>query len=127
LDVTVQVQGDPQEIPLEVKTALFRIAQEALTNIVKHAGAEEAKVVLIFDPDKVSIVVEDNGRGFDPNRMAMANRSAWGLLGMRERASLLGGTFYLDSQPRGGTRVHVEMPYRTEEESADGNEITFSG
>jgi signal transduction histidine kinase len=127
LDIEVKVQGEPQEIPLEVKTTLFRIAQEALTNAIKHAAATSAKVYLTFELEKVSIMVEDNGVGFDTTRMAMTNRSAWGLLGMRERAAHLGGTFYLDSQPGNGTRVHIEMPYQTQEESGDGNEITISG
>ena len=127
LDIQVRVQGEPQEIPLEVTTTLFRIAQEALTNVIKHASAESVQVCLAFDLDKVSIMVEDDGLGFQLEYITSNNRSAFGLLGMRERASQLGGTFYLDTQPGRGTRVHVEMPYQTGEVSADEDEITFSG
>ncbi len=127
LKVDVDVVGEPQEIPLEVKTAVFRIAQEALTNVVKHSGAAAAKVHLHFDSDTVSVSVEDSGCGFDMDRIATEKREAWGLLGMRERAELLGGTFRLDSQPGVGTQVQVVLPYTAGKGDADGNTLIIGG
>ncbi len=127
LKVEVDVVGEPQEIPLEVKTAVFRIAQEALTNVVKHSGAATAKVHLHFDSDTVSVSVEDSGCGFDMGRIAMEKREAWGLLGMRERAELLGGTFRLDSQPGAGTQVQVVLPYSAGKGDTDENTLIVGG
>jgi signal transduction histidine kinase len=127
LTVEVDVEGEPQEIPLEVKTAIFRIAQEALTNVIKHSGSRSAKVHLRFDPETVSITVEDSGSGFNLTQIALEKREAWGLLGMRERAELLGGTFNLNARLGVGTRVQVILPYHMREGEADGNSFIIGG
>jgi signal transduction histidine kinase len=114
--VTVEIQGEPRPIPTEVATALFRVAQEALTNVVKHAQAQRASVRLVFQAEDVALVVEDDGIGFDPEGFNGGKRPNWGLLGMEERAALLGGKLWLHSGPGRGTLVEVTIPYRSEPE-----------
>lgn len=106
------VQGEPVRLPAEYETVLFRITQEALTNIAKHARASRVVVTLQFTPGLVSLAVEDNGRGFDPDQaLQRTSRGAgWGLLGMRERAGLIGGQVSIDSSPGQGARIQVTVP-----------------
>ncbi|HET7571921.1 MAG TPA: GAF domain-containing protein [Gaiellaceae bacterium] len=91
----------------EIETALYRIVQEALTNIVKHAHAERVSVVLTGTERSVSAVVEDDGVGFDPERV---REGGLGLLGMRERVALLGGRLTIESRPGAGTTFVAEVP-----------------
>jgi signal transduction histidine kinase len=116
LEVTVDVAGASRPIPTEVATALFRVAQEALTNVVKHAQAQHAKVRLVFQESDVSLAVEDDGIGFDPEGLQRGKRARWGLLGMEERAGLLGGNLWLHSGPGRGTLVEVTIPYQSQTE-----------
>ena len=116
LEVTVDIQGPSRTIPTEVATALFRVAQEALTNVVKHAQAHNAHVRLVFQSEDVSLAVEDDGIGFDPESLRQGKRAKWGLLGMEERAALLGGKLWLNSGPGRGTLVEVTIPYLSEPE-----------
>jgi PAS domain S-box-containing protein len=97
-------------LPLAVETAAFRIAQEALTNVARHAAVQEASVRLDADPDRVVLRVEDRGRGFRPES-AWAGASS-GLTGMRDRARLAGGRLTVDSTPGRGTRLTAELPRR---------------
>lgn len=117
IHVTVDVNGD-NEVPLstELKTTLFRITQEALTNVVKHAEAKNVTVELNFEPESVHVSIKDDGCGFNPGRMDVTGRPSWGLLGMRERASLMGGSVNLISKPGKGTTVEVVIPYHQESE-----------
>jgi signal transduction histidine kinase len=111
LKVEVMVVGDPCGFPSPMETGLFRIAQEALTNVVKHADATEVEVQLIYETGTVKLIVEDNGCGFDPQVLAMdASRPSWGLAGMEERARELGGTLKLNTEPGKGTSVKVAVP-----------------
>jgi signal transduction histidine kinase len=111
LQVSVEVIGEQRQLPSEMKTALFRIVQEALTNTIKHAKARNAEIRLVFDERAVTVSVMDDGRGFDSARLDSAKRKSWGVIGMRERASLLGGTFRIDSVPGKGTEIEVVIPY----------------
>jgi signal transduction histidine kinase len=86
---------------------LYRIAQEALANVVQHARARKAVLRLVTAPDKVTLIVEDDGQGFDPAKTPAGH---FGLTGLNERAKLLGGSFYLHSAPGKGTRVEVILP-----------------
>jgi signal transduction histidine kinase len=106
------VEGTPYRLPAEYETVLFRITQEALTNIAKHARATHIVVTLGFAPTEVSLTVEDDGRGFDPEQtLQRTGRNAgWGLLGMRERASLIGGQAVIESMPGQGARIRVTIP-----------------
>jgi signal transduction histidine kinase len=114
LKVTVHQEGQPREIEPEVKIALFRVAQEALGNVVKHADAQEVHVSLDFQDYAISIKVEDDGKGFDLERMAASDRKRWGLLGMEERATLLDGQFHIESERGVGTCILVTIPDKKE-------------
>ncbi len=96
-------------LPAPVETAFFRIAQEALTNVVRHADARTATVRLWADQERAGLQIEDNGRGFDPE--AARARASTGLSGMQERVELLDGEFSLESNPGKGTRLTVELPF----------------
>nr|MBP6440409.1 sensor histidine kinase [Caldilineaceae bacterium] len=105
--------GDEAALPVEYKTVLFRIAQEALTNVAKHAAATAVTVELHIVPAQVNLVVSDNGRGFDPAAVTSQRTQhpgGWGLVGMRERALLLGGECVVTAQPGAGTTVRVTAP-----------------
>jgi two-component system, NarL family, sensor kinase len=94
-------------LPTRLEAGLYRIAQEALTNVVRHAQARRAAVHLITTPDYAQLMIQDDGRGFDVAQIPVAHH---GLIGMQERARLLGGTLELRSQPDRGTRVQVTIP-----------------
>lgn len=98
-------RGHP--LPPSVEVALYRVCQEALTNVARHAGAGHVTVRLVATPGTVSLTVEDDGRGFDPSRFA---KDRQGLVGMRERVEMLGGTLDLRSRPGEGTRVEAAVP-----------------
>jgi signal transduction histidine kinase len=128
LDLHVEIEGDKTEISPEVKTGLFRVAQEALTNVVKHADAKTATVHLSFGSDDITLGVVDDGSGFDTKIMSLdARRPSLGLMGMEERAKEMGGRFYLQSQPGGGTKVVVVIPYPDESEGGDDNTSDIGG
>jgi signal transduction histidine kinase len=95
----------------EQEVALFRIAQEALTNSGKHAGARNVRVSLSCSDSSVKLVIEDDGRGFDLDHVAGPTREGrLGLYGMRERAGLLGGRLQIHTDPGRGTRIVAEIP-----------------
>jgi signal transduction histidine kinase len=97
------------ELETELSTTLFRIFQETLTNIIRHAGATQVQVHLKEENGRINLQVEDNGRGI--SRAEVNNSTSMGLLGMRERAALLGGTFHIGRIPRSvGTQVRVSIP-----------------
>lgn len=94
-----------------VETTLYRIAQEALTNVARHAAAQHVSVILEAQRASVTLIVEDDGQGFDPGRLAAErNERSLGLFGMRERATLLGGAVTLESSPGNGATLFVEVP-----------------
>jgi signal transduction histidine kinase len=123
LRVAVQVEGDLRPISAPVKTALFRVAQEALVNVVKHAQATSAKVNLVFKDDEVALTIEDDGCGFEPGRVEASGRKSWGLMGMEERAHLLGGVFRLESSIGEGTYILVEMPNNHKEVNNENSTV----
>jgi signal transduction histidine kinase len=106
LAVTAEITEEP-DIPVVHKEALYRIAQEALHNIVKHAGATDIRVRLTQTEDAITIEIGDNGRGFDP---AGEFPGHFGLQTMHERAAALGGMLAVESAPGVGTRVTVRLP-----------------
>ncbi|MCL5995287.1 MAG: histidine kinase [Chloroflexi bacterium] len=101
-----------QRLPAEMETALYRIAQEALTNIVRHAHAQAASVLIERQNGAVRAIIEDDGFGFDQAAVARVERRL-GLYGMRERAELLGGKMTIESEPGRGTSLFVEIPIPT--------------
>ncbi len=106
LEVVVRREGEPAPLPAGVDLSAYRIVQEALTNTLRHARATRAEVVLRYGRDELEVEVLDDGRASVPQ----APRSGHGLLGMRERASLLGGTLEAGPLPSGGYRVHATLP-----------------
>ena len=96
-----------ERLPEEVETALYRIVQESLTNVVKHARARRVSILLARKNSAVKAVVEDDGQGFDPAEQA---DDGFGLVGMRERLALLGGRLEIESGRGGGTTVAAEVP-----------------
>jgi signal transduction histidine kinase len=108
LELEFQISGAARRLAPQVETALFRIAQEAVNNVVKHARARQARVRLQFDAGCVAASVEDDGAGFIVEDALRAG--AVGLLGMRERAELVGGRLEIESRIGQGTRVQVEIP-----------------
>ena len=96
-----------ERLPTAVETALYRVAQEAMTNVVRHAQATRVDVLVEHRGERVTLVVEDDGVGFEPSRMGRGDHI--GLIGMRERAEALGGTLTIESAPGEGTTVVVEV------------------
>jgi len=110
LKIHVDAPGGPCELPLQIKTALFRIAQEAITNTVKHAEARNIWIKMVRGDGVVKLDVRDDGRGFDQARLPITGRPAWGLMGMQERTTLCGGQFSLKAAPGWGTEIQVAIP-----------------
>ncbi|CAM3351755.1 sensor histidine kinase [Stackebrandtia soli] len=106
LRVRVQVDGDARRLPPSVDTAVYRIAQEALTNVLKHADASGARIEIAYLPDVVTIAITDNGRGGN-------GAPGTGLTGMRQRAESLGGVFEAGPGETGGFTVRARLPYAT--------------
>jgi signal transduction histidine kinase len=106
----LEVTGDPYPLPPEVETTLFRIVQEGLTNIIKHARAAHVTVTLNFE-DGLKLTVQDDGVGFDPVAIMQSGKlhRAWGLVGMQERASLIDATLELRSAPGAGTTLTIAL------------------
>jgi signal transduction histidine kinase len=94
----------------EIDTTLYRIAQEALNNAAKHSRASGVTILLEGRADTVSLIIEDDGVGFDFENASGSNDEGLGLVGIRERAALVGGTAEVESQPGEGTRVIVRIP-----------------
>jgi signal transduction histidine kinase len=107
LDIQLGIGPPPTPLSPELETALYRIIQEALTNIVKHAEARSVSIVVTSREASVRAVIEDDGVGFD---LAVVRAGALGLLGMRERVLLFGGSLDLQSAPGEGTTLVVELP-----------------
>jgi signal transduction histidine kinase len=107
LPVTVTVTGAEQPLPPEVGQAAYRIVQEALTNVSRHAEGACATVLLRYSPRTLSIQVDNDGAG-----AAAGSGSGLGLIGMRERVSALGGRLQAGPQDNGGFQVHAEIPLR---------------
>ncbi len=112
VQVEFENKGLSKRLAPVVETALFRIIQEAINNIAKHAEAHNVRIQLEAKGGKITAIVEDDGRGFDVDKVFSSGGRAQslGLLGIRERAALLGGTFNINSQVGQGTRLTVEIP-----------------
>ena len=109
LETQFEVIGFTQKrLPLNMETTIYRIVQEALTNVVRHAQASRVDIVLKWDNNKLITIIEDNGCGFDPRSVVEKNRL--GLLGMRERAEMVGGSLVVESSEDAGTTILVEVP-----------------
>jgi two-component system NarL family sensor kinase len=101
------VTGGNRPLPVAVEAGLYRVAQEALTNLINHANTDRGKVTLFSTPTAVTLTIEDRGAGFDP---AAVTGDRFGVTGMNERVRLLGGTVSIESGAAAGTVVRVEVP-----------------
>lgn len=114
ISIDVQAVGDQDRLPAEVKTALYRTVQEALTNVLKHAAARNVSVLLERKEGKLRLIIEDDGRGMNPyastNPRPGSGPPRLGLSGIRERISAIGGTLTLESAPGSGTTLFIEVP-----------------
>ena len=117
--VSFHHHGLERRLPREVETAAYRVVQEALTNVARHANVSEVNVRVWANHDRLSVRVEDAGTGFDP-QAALAGSTSSGLIGMRERAILLGGQVTLVSTPGAGTCVTAEIPLDHPTEEGEG-------
>jgi signal transduction histidine kinase len=113
----VETTGDARALHPEVEVTLLRVAQEALANVAKHAGASRAGVTLSYMEDVVSLDVRDDGAGFiplPPSNASKVNRSSsgggFGLIAMRQRVSRLAGQLEIESEPGAGTAVSASLP-----------------
>jgi two-component system sensor histidine kinase UhpB len=113
--VEVTGSGEFESLPPQVNSTLFRIAQEAINNVVRHSRATSTQISLIHLGDNVVLEVKDDGRGFDPGlvREQALQSHHFGILGMQERAELVGGSIELISNPKTGTEIHIQVPCST--------------
>jgi signal transduction histidine kinase len=104
--------GEEKRLKADVELSLFRIVQEALNNVKKHAEATEVRLTADFNEREIKIIISDNGKGFElPKNMDSLPRSGMlGLMGIRERVWLLGGSLEIDTKPGKGTSLTVTVP-----------------
>jgi two-component system sensor histidine kinase DegS len=114
LDVALHVDGAERRLPAPLEEAAFRIVQESLNNVVKHARVKWANVQLAFDEARLRICTEDQGAGFNPT--GRPKLRTLGMASMRERAEEVGGSLRVDSAPNRGTRVRLELPVPSQED-----------
>ncbi len=112
----LRIEGlEAEPVPPLLQTTVYRILQEALTNVAKHAGARSVSVRLVREESAVELHVQDDGIGLDPTGrelVATGDRRRLGLQGMRERAALLGGSVEVASEPGAGTTITARFPVR---------------
>jgi signal transduction histidine kinase len=101
--------GIDERLPANIETTLYRVAQESINNVIRHARASQADILLQSRDRKLVLIVEDNGIGFIPS--AVDERIHNGIFGMRERVEMLGGKLTIESEPGRGATVLVELPY----------------
>jgi signal transduction histidine kinase len=106
LQVDLTVEGTPRELPIGLDLSAYRIVQEALTNILKHAQASKASVHIRYEPDAIQLEVVDDGRGPAQDQ----TQGGQGIIGMRERAALVGGALRVGRAPGGGFAVDARIP-----------------
>lgn len=111
LDVQVEITGPSQRLPSLVETAVFRVAQEALTNVARHAGVGQARLEFLFEDRQVTLRIIDQGVGMKVPPPAGTTPSGWGITGMRERAESIGGDLQIYSNPGQGAVVELRLPF----------------
>jgi signal transduction histidine kinase len=99
-----------ERLPSRIEVPLFRIAQEALTNMIRHAKASHGSVIVLRQLHEITMIVEDDGKGFDMEMVQNRGGECLGLMGMKERVNLLGGSFVIESTPGEGATIRVRIP-----------------
>jgi two-component system sensor histidine kinase UhpB len=119
VEVDLETGGLAERLPQETETALYRIVQEALTNVAKHAQANRVSIHLECGVSSVTAMIRDDGKGFDTEGIVgfRPSRQGMGLLGIRERAASLGGSLSIEARPGKGTQLTIEIPVREGEPS----------
>lgn len=112
LEVSIEVHGRNRRMDSIVETVLFRVVQEALNNVLRHAKTHQAKILVEFSKELIVVNIIDSGIGFDPD-LPLIPPHGWGLAGMRERVDLIGGKLSIDSAPGKGTKVMVSVPVQS--------------
>jgi signal transduction histidine kinase len=110
LSVRCEFEAEDRRLPGAFETALFRVCQEAMSNIARHAQAETVLIQLSESDGVIRIEIEDDGKGFEPGNVSHADRRHFGLMGIEERVEILGGKVRIESAPGKGTRIHLEIP-----------------
>jgi len=112
INVTTEIRGNEIRFPSDVEAALFRVAQGAIGNVAEHSKAKHASIVLVYQPDEFSLLVNDDGQGFDVSEITDVEESGRGrgLFSMRERIGFLGGTSGVDSKIGAGTTLWAKVP-----------------
>jgi signal transduction histidine kinase len=115
IKVHFEVEGEVENLPADMEVAIYRILQEALNNVRRHANATEVGVSVIFTDDQIILTVKDNGQGFEvPEAMTdFASGGSFGMMGLQERAQLFGGNVVVQSEPAKGTTVHLVIPQQS--------------
>jgi len=108
---TFTIQGENRSLPVQIKTGLYRVAQEGLTNVGKHANASAVEVKLTYEAEQITLTVEDNGTGQQGEKPR-----GFGLVGLRERLALLDGSLQAGNRPEGGYRLHAAVPRQVQED-----------
>lgn len=119
IDIIVEANEEPEEILQVIKVTVFRVIQEACTNILKHANASLIDIKLLYDKDYLRVTVKDNGKGFNSDKFLLNNSgqtSSFGLSIMKERISLLSGTLEIQSEKGKGTTIIINVPLTKQEE-----------
>lgn len=111
-NAALRVQGLSAQLDPDLELALYRIAQESLSNIRKHADANSVLVSLVLDSEKLTVSIQDDGKGFEPpgSLALLAQQGSFGLMGIQERAWAIGGRLEIVSNPGSGTRIEVSIP-----------------
>ena len=111
--VRFSTRNVPSDVPSAIAISLYRIVQEALQNVAKHASAESVDIALVGGKAALEPSIRDNGIGFDPQ--SQGRGLGLGLISMAQRAKLAGGDFEIQSRPKGGTHIHVSLPFEVVE------------
>lgn len=123
IEVSIEADGRIARLPSEIEIVLFRIAQEAINNVIQHSQAQHVTILLRQSESQISMFFSDNGRGWDtkPNEFKDMSRGL-GLVGMQERAALVGGQVHIESSVMQGTTIRVQIPWHHMEENGGKNE-----
>ena len=105
------MEGSTRRLDPQSELAVFRVVQEAWNNIRRHAKARQARFTFVYTRNALVITMQDDGRGFTPREIGPAGGAGWGLIGMRERIALVGGSLTVDSQAGQGATLEVRVPY----------------
>ena len=116
IDISLKVTGKEKNLSSIVRVTLYRIVQEACSNVIKHASARHLTVSVLYEEEKTKLEIEDDGAGFDiaavkNKKLSEEELCGFGLFTMKERAYLLGGTFSIESNPGNGTKIMVVVPF----------------